>query len=72
MYAPDQNQSPAPALDRRSTTTTGRSTESFRPVALPALAAAVLVSAVAGKAMAARAKAARIAARFEHEDAPQV
>ncbi|GJD29919.1 hypothetical protein PMNALOAF_1161 [Methylobacterium adhaesivum] len=71
MYAPDQNQSPAPALDRRSTTT-GRSTESFRPVALPALAAAVLVSAVAGKAMAARAKAARIAARFEHEDAPQV
>ena len=71
MYAPDQNQSAAPALDRRSTAS-GRLTEGFRPVALPALAAAVLVSAVAGKAVAARAKAARIAARFEHEDAPPI
>jgi len=71
MYAPDQTQSAAPDLDRR-TPASGRVAESFRPVALPALAAAVLVSALAGKAVATRAKAARMAARFEHEDAPQL
>ena len=71
MYAPDQNPSAGPAQDRRPSAS-GRLAEAFRPVALPALAAAVLVSAVAGKAVSARAKAARSAERFEHEDAPPV
>jgi hypothetical protein len=69
MYAPDQTPSTAP--DRRAPSP-GRAADGFRPVALPALAAAVLVSAVATKAKAARAKAARMAERFEHEDAPQL
>jgi len=69
MYAPDQTPSPAP--DRHSPSS-GRVADGFRPVALPALAAAVLVSAVATKTKAARVKAARLAQRFEHEDAPQL
>ncbi|SFG63944.1 hypothetical protein [Methylobacterium gossipiicola] len=69
MYAVDQNPSAAP--ERRSPSS-ARAADGFRPVALPALAAAVLVSAVATKTKAARAKAARLAQRFEHEDAPQL
>lgn len=69
MYAPDQN--PSAASDRRSPSP-GRVADGFRPVALPALAAAVLVSAVATKAKAARTKATQLAQRFEHEDAPQL
>ena len=67
MYAPSRTSSFAmPSGSARVSATEDR--ESFRPVALPALAAAVHVNAAAVKA--ARAKAAAKVFRIVHEDEP--
>lgn len=71
MYRPDQNPSDATQpTHRASGLVTDR--EGFRPVALPALAAAVLVAASAARQAALKVTARRQATRFQHEDAPLV
>lgn len=68
MYPPEQTQNAAtPRSDRRSIVPT-RDTE-LRPVALPALAAAVR-GASSIKAAARRTRDTQLSVRFEHEDTP--
>ena len=71
MYRPDQNPNDATNAERRPT---GLDTdrEGFRPVALPALAAAVHVAANATRQAALKVATRRNGSRFEHEDAPLV
>ncbi|GJE15964.1 hypothetical protein [Methylobacterium marchantiae] len=71
MSRPDQNQREAiPSTRLASGLVPHR--EGFRPVALPALAAAVHVAAAAAKDAALKVAARRQASRFQHEDAPLV
>lgn len=71
MSRPEQNQRAAiSSTPRASGLVTDR--EGFRPVALPALAAAVHVSASAAKEAARKIAARRQLSRFQHEDAPLV
>ncbi|WP_155912001.1 hypothetical protein [Methylobacterium sp. 77] len=71
MSRPDQNQRVATSSTHRASgLVTDR--EGFRPVALPALAAAVHVAASAAKQAALKVAARHQASRFQHEDAPLV
>ncbi|CAA2103931.1 hypothetical protein MBUL_02446 [Methylobacterium bullatum] len=71
MSRPEPNQRAAiSSTHQASGLVTGR--EGFRPVALPALAAAVHVSASAAKEAARKIAARRQLSRFQHEDAPLV
>lgn len=69
MYAPSRTSSLAIQPGAVARVTVNGDRESFRPVALPALAAAVHVNAAALKATRAKA-AARQASRLVHEDEP--
>ncbi len=69
MYAPSRTSTFAAEPGGSATVTVAGARENFRPVALPALAAAVHVNAAAVKAARVKAQA-RMAARFVHEDEP--
>ncbi|MEH3117478.1 MAG: hypothetical protein PGN25_07685 [Methylorubrum populi] len=69
MYAPSRTPTFAAEPGNVAPVTVAGDRENFRPVALPALAAAVHVNAAALKAARAKAEA-RNAFRFVHEDEP--
>lgn len=69
MYAPSRTPTFAAEPGHSAPVTVAGDRENFRPVALPALAAAVHVSSSAVKAARAKAEA-RNAFRFVHEDEP--
>lgn len=69
MYAPSRTSTFAAEPGNSARVTVAGDRENFRPVALPALAAAVHVNTVSLKAARAKAQA-RNAIRFVHEDQP--
>lgn len=71
MYPPQQLQGDTTAFEDRSPGS-DLNRDGFRPVALPALAAAVHVAASAAKRAARKAETPAGSSRFLHEDAPLV
>lgn len=71
MYPPRQNPSDLTVSEIRPTGT-DLDREGFRPVALPALAAAVHVAATSARVAARKIAERRAASRFQHEDAPLI
>ncbi|NEU11508.1 hypothetical protein G3T14_05125 [Methylobacterium sp. BTF04] len=69
MYSPEQTRNAATSLSDRRSIVPDRDAETYRPVALPALAAAVR-SAATAKTATREARNARISVRFPHEDTP--
>ncbi|MGU3362919.1 hypothetical protein ACLBWX_21570 [Methylobacterium sp. M6A4_1b] len=69
MY-PRQQSSSITQRSGRSTIIVDHQPETFRPVALPALAAAVQAVAATPKSARTRLLSSAISARFEHEDTP--
>lgn len=69
MYAPSRSSTFAAESGHTVPASVAEARENFRPVALPALAAAVHVNTAAGKVTGARAQT-RTPLRFVHEDQP--